>query len=66
MTLTIKSIAAALAVTLLSAGAAAAAGDCCCKDKDGKMACCEKMKQDGAAPASEAPKAPEPKHEHQH
>lgn len=55
-----KSVLAAVALTVLSAGAAFAA-DCCCKDKDVKMACCDKKPE--AAPAPDAP-APKPQHQH--
>ncbi len=48
----------ALALTALTAGSALAA-DCCCKDKDGKMACCDKK-------AAATPNAPASAPQHQH
>jgi hypothetical protein len=55
----VKSALAAVALTALTAGAASAA-DCCCKDKDGKMACCDKK----ADAASNAPAPAAPQHQH--
>lgn len=52
MKTTVKSALAAVALTFVGAGAALAA-DCCCKDKDGKMACCDKKGE--AAPNAPAP-----------
>lgn len=42
--------------------------DCCCKDKDGKMSCCDKMKDKAAAPKpGETKPAPSGEHqEHKH
>ena len=62
---------AALAVGLSFFGSAALAcsSDCCGKDKDGKMTCCEDMKDKSAAtpkPDSKKPAQPEPRAEHQH
>ena len=57
----VKSALAAVALTALTAGAALAA-DCCCKDKDGKMACCDKKAPAPAAP--QTPNAPEAPHQH--
>jgi hypothetical protein len=54
----VKSALAAVALTALTAGAAFAA-DCCCKDKDGKMACCDKK-------GETAPNAPAGAPQHQH
>lgn len=54
----VKSALAALALTALTAGSALAA-DCCCKDKDGKMACCDKK-------AAATPNAPASAPQHQH
>ena len=56
----LKSAALGLAFSVLAAGAAMAADkmDCCCKDKDGKMACCDKK-------AETAPNAPAPAPQHQ-
>lgn len=48
----VKSAIAALALTVIATGSALAAEGCCCKDKDGKMACCEKKGESAAnAPA---------------
>lgn len=55
----VKSALAAVALTALTAGAAFAA-DCCCKDKDGKMACCDKKAD--TAPNAPAPAAPQHQH----
>jgi hypothetical protein len=55
----VKSALAAVALTALTGGAAFAA-DCCCKDKDGKMACCDKKAE--AAPNAPAPAAPQHQH----
>ena len=64
MTRTLKSAALALALSVLGGAAfAAEAMDCCCKDKDGKMACCDKMKDKAPAkPAAAEPATPEHKH----
>lgn len=58
MTLMLKSALAAVALTALTSGAAVAA-DCCCKDKDAKMACCDKK-------ADSAPNGQTPAPQHQH
>jgi hypothetical protein len=55
----VKSALAAVAFSVVAAGAALAAEACCCKDKDGAMACCDKM---GEA----APNAPAGSPQHQH
>ena len=61
---------AALAVGLsfMASTALACSGDCCGKDKDGKMTCCEDMKDKAGAPKpdSKKPAQPEPHTEHQH
>ena len=56
----VKSAIAAVALSVLSTSAALAAQDCCCKDKDGKMACCDKK----ADAASNAPAPAAPQHQH--
>lgn len=57
-----KSALAAVAFTLLASGAAWAAEDCCCKEKDAKMACCDKKAPEAAGP--KAPAAANPQHQH--
>ncbi|WP_041373341.1 hypothetical protein [Phenylobacterium zucineum] len=59
MKMIVQSAFAAIVLSAFSAGAALAADDCCCKDKDAKMACCDKK---GEA----APNAPTPAPQHQH
>lgn len=56
----------ALALTFVGGAAfAAEAMECCCKDKDGKMSCCDKMKD--KAPAAPGPAKPDAaKEEHKH
>ncbi|MDO8324699.1 MAG: hypothetical protein Q7T23_17365 [Phenylobacterium sp.] len=54
MTTTLKSVLAAVALSLVG-GAALAADDCCCKDK--KLSCCDKQSAQPNAPAA-------PQHEH--
>jgi hypothetical protein len=57
-----KSAALALTVAILSVGAAAAAEACaCCKDGE-KMACCDKMQSDAAAPKPGEPAPSQHKH----
>lgn len=55
----VKSALAALALSVMASGVAAAADECCCKDKDAKMACCDKK-------AEAAPNAPQAQPHHQH
>lgn len=55
--------AAAIALSVvLGAGSAFAAEamKCCCKDAAGKIACCDKMKGDKAAPADHSEHRPSP------
>jgi len=54
----VKAALTAIALTALTAGSALAA-DCCCKDKDGKMACCDKK-----APTNPDAPASAPQHQH--
>jgi hypothetical protein len=54
-----KTAAFAIGLSLFS-GAALAADDCCCKEKDAKMACCDKMKDKAPAKPGEAVKPATP------
>lgn len=64
----LKTAAFAIGLSLISGAALAAEDCCCCKDKDAKMACCDKMKEKAPAKASEAakPATQEQHKDHQH
>ena len=73
MTLPLKSAALALGLALIAGPALACSADCCAKDKDGKMSCCDQMKDKakpdaskGEKPDAKKPGAPDPHAEHQH
>jgi hypothetical protein len=65
----VRSAAIALGLSLFASAALACSGDCCGKDKDGKMTCCDKMKDQAASPSKpdeKKPSQPTPHAEHQH
>ena len=63
----IKTAAVVAVLTVLGARSALAADAmaCCCKDKEAKMACCEKMKgADAPKPNEQSSEAPAGQHQH--